>query len=126
MKWASGQMMEAVKPDLNAPEIEIHAEKAKRVLTASLIFSGIRCILMYAIIPFVLPLLGITGMFAHQVDIAINLLAIAALVYSVRRFWQINYRGKIVYTVIAAVAFVILIAFIALDLNALGVIDFTL
>jgi hypothetical protein len=99
---------------------------AKRALTASLIFSGVRCILMYAVIPFVLPLLGVTGMFAHQVDIAINLLAIAALVYSVRRFWQIDYRGKVVYTVIAGVAFVLLITFIALDLRSLGLVNFTL
>jgi hypothetical protein len=74
----------------------------------------------------VLPLLGVTGMFAQQVDIAINLLAIGALIYSVRRFWKIDYRGKIPYTVVAAVAFVLLVSFIALDLRSLGVIHFTL
>lgn len=118
--------MEAVKPDIKTADVNIHAETAKRALTVSLIFSGVRCILMYAVIPFVLPLLGVTGLFAHQVDIGINLLAIAALIYSVRRFWQIDYRGKLAYTVIAAVAFVILITFIALDLRALGLVSFTL
>ena len=102
------------------------AENAKRAMTASLIFSGIRCILMYAILPFVLPLIGVSGIFANQVDIVINLIAIAALIYSVRRFWKINYRGKIAYTAIACVAFVLLTAFIALDLRELGVINFTL
>jgi hypothetical protein len=111
-------------PDLSSDEQA--AQGAKRALTASLLFSGVRCILMYAIIPFVLPLLGITGLFAQQVDIVINLLAIAALIYSVRRFWKINYRGKVAYTLVAVVAFVFLLVFIALDLRELGIIHFVL
>lgn len=116
--------MEAITPTTPRPQAD--AQTAKRAFTASLLFSGIRCILMYAIIPFVLPLLGVTGIFAHQVDIVINLVAMAALIYSVRRFWQVNYKGKVAYTVIAVVAFCILIAFIALDLRAMGIIDFTM
>jgi hypothetical protein len=108
------------------PAQERAAEGAKRALTASLLFSGVRCILMYVIIPFVLPLIGVTGLFAAQLDILINLVAIAALIYSVRRFWQINYHGKVAYTLVAVVAFVFLLIFIALDLRALGIIDFVL
>jgi hypothetical protein len=108
------------------PSQERAAEGAKRALTASLLFSGVRCILMYVIIPFVLPLIGVTGVFASQLDILINLVAIAALIYSVRRFWQINYHGKVAYTLVAVVAFVFLLIFIALDLRALGIIDFVL
>jgi NADH:ubiquinone oxidoreductase subunit 4 (subunit M) len=114
----------ASNPDISASEEA--AQGAKRALTASLIFSGVRCILMYAVIPFVLPLLGVTGLFAHQVDVVINLAAIAALIYSVRRFWQIDYRGKVAYTVVAAMAFVIIVVFIALDLRALNVIQLSL
>jgi NADH:ubiquinone oxidoreductase subunit 4 (subunit M) len=115
--------MTVMQPEMTS-DSEVQAQGAKRALTASLIFSGVRCILMYAIVPFVLPLLGITGLFATQVDIAINLLAIAAIIYSVRRFWKIDYKGKLAYTGIAAVAFVLLIAFIALDLRELGILHF--
>ena len=100
---------------------EEQAAGAKRALTASLVVSGVRCILMYAVLPFVLPLLGITGLFATQVDILINLIAIAALGYSVRRFWHIRYRHRVAYTAIAAVAFFVLGSFILLDLQELGV-----
>lgn len=105
---------------------EDSARGAKRALSASLIFSGIRCMLMYVVLPFVLPLLGVTGMFASQLDILISLVAIGALIYSVRRFWKIDYHGKVAYTVVAAFAFVLLIVFLALDLRELGVLDFTL
>lgn len=110
--------------------IEIQHEqktrKAERAFTFSLIVSGIRCTLMYIILPFILPAIGITGAFASQVDIIINLVAMGALIYSVRRFWQINYEWKLLYTLVAVVAFVILTAFIALDLRELGFLTFTL
>ncbi|MXX83946.1 MAG: hypothetical protein F4Y70_10870, partial [Chloroflexi bacterium] len=34
------------------------ARRAENVLTLSLMFSGIRCLLQYALLPFLLPLLG--------------------------------------------------------------------
>ncbi|KXK24840.1 MAG: hypothetical protein UZ15_CFX003000101 [Chloroflexi bacterium OLB15] len=105
---------------------EQNTRKAERAFTFSLIVSGIRCTLMYIVLPFVLPVIGITGAFASQIDIAINLVAMGALIYSVRRFWQINYEWKLLYTLVAIVAFVILAVFIALDLRALGVFSFTL
>ncbi len=106
-----------------APAEERAAAGAKRALTASLAFSGVRCILMYVILPFVLPLVGLTGVFATRADIVINVVAIAALGYSVARFWKINYRHKMAYTGVAAVAFVLLAAFILLDLQELGLIS---
>ncbi len=105
---------------------EQKTRKAERAFTFSLIVSGIRCTLMYIILPFILPAIGITGAFASQVDIIINLIAMGALIYSVRRFWQINYQWKLAYTAVAVVAFIILTAFIALDLRALGILNFTL
>lgn len=110
--------MTAIQP---APAEERAATGAKRALTASLAFSGVRCILMYVVLPFILPLIGITGVFAAQVDVVINLVAIGALVYSVRRFWAINYRHKIAYTAVAVVAGFVMAAFVLLDLQELGI-----
>ena len=85
----------------------------------ALLFSGVRCILMYVILPFVLPLVGIAGNFGVAIDIVINVVAIGAIIYSLRRFWTINYKRKWQYLPVAIVAFVLLIAFITLDVSTL-------
>jgi hypothetical protein len=105
------------------PAVEVYEEKttsqAENAFSFALLFSGIRCIIMYAILPFVLPLVGIAGNFGVWIDIVINLVAIGAIFYSLRRFWTINYKRKWQYLPVAIVALVLLIAFIALDISTL-------
>ncbi|MDQ7026340.1 MAG: hypothetical protein Q9P44_12385 [Anaerolineae bacterium] len=105
------------------PQIEESDESAPNTgegaFSFALLFSGVRCIIMYVILPFVLPVLGIAGHFGVAIDIVINVIAIAAIVYSLRRFWTINYKRKWQYLPVAVVAFVLLIAFIALDISTL-------
>lgn len=95
------------------------AEDAERAFSFALLFSGIRCIIMYAILPFVLPLIGLAGNFSIYLDIVINIVAISAIVYSLRRFWQVDYKYKWQYLPVALVALVLLVSFIALDVNTL-------
>ncbi|GAB5492780.1 MAG: hypothetical protein Phog2KO_29950 [Phototrophicaceae bacterium] len=93
--------------------------KAENAFSLALMFSGVRCVIMYAILPFVLPLVGIAGNFGIWIDIVINLIAIGAIIYSLRRFWKINYKRKWQYFPVALVALVLLVAFIALDISTL-------
>ena len=95
------------------------APRAERAFSFALLFSGVRCILMYAILPFVLPIIGIAGTGRLYIDIAINLVAIGAIIYSLRRFWAINYSRKWQYLPIALVAFFIIGAFLVLDVSLL-------
>lgn len=92
---------------------------AENAFSFALIFSGVRCVIMYAILPFVLPLAGIAGDFGLWIDIVINAIAIGAIIYSLRRFWKINYKRKWQYFPVAIVALVLLVAFIALDISTL-------
>jgi len=98
---------------------ESTTSQAENAFSFALIFSGVRCVLMYAILPFVLPLIGLAGNFGIWIDIIINTIAISAIIYSLRRFWQINYKRKWQYFPVALVALVLLVAFIALDIHTL-------
>lgn len=108
--------MQQSTPISTAPDRD---NKSERALTWSLAFAGIRCVLQYAVLPFILPILGVGADVAAPISLAINIVAIISLSYSVRRMWQINYRHKWAYTGVAAVALVILIAFILLDIGIL-------
>jgi cation transport ATPase len=110
-----------VQPEMQAQADAVQSEtaKAERAFSFALLFSGVRCIFMYVVMPFVLPIIGIAGNFSLYLDIVINLVAIAAVIYSLRKFWRIDYKYKWQYTPVAIIALVVLVAFIALDFQEL-------
>lgn len=93
---------------------------AQRAFNFSLIFTGIQCTLQYVIFPFVLPLLGVATSITLPLLIAINILAIFSMIFSLRRFWQINYRHKWGYLLISLVLLAAQIAFISLHIARLS------
>lgn len=86
-------------------------EKAERVLGASLLFSGVRCVLQYAVLPFILPLIGIAVEVTIPLMFAITLLAIGSIFVSLRHFWRVDYKYKWQYLGVALVALAVLFAF---------------
>jgi hypothetical protein len=102
------------------PEPEsVDAGRAERAFSFSLIFSGVRCILQYAVLPFVLPLVGVASDAALPVMLLINIAAMISIFYSLRRFWKIGYARRWQYLVVALTALLILTAFTILDVRAL-------
>ncbi len=103
-------------------EQEITAEEQEKTRGAfglSVAFSGIRCIIQYMILPFVLPVIGIAGQFADFATAGINIVAIITLVWTLRHFWRIDYKYKWAYLTLAVPAFVMLVAFMVQDINML-------
>ena len=68
-----------------------------------------------------MPLVGLTTDAAVPLTLAINVVALVSVLYSLRRFWQVNYKHKWQYLPIAVTAAILLSAFIVLDLYALFV-----
>jgi hypothetical protein len=95
---------------------------AERAFNISLVFTAIRCIIQYVILPFVLPIIGVAGNVAVQISLVINVVAIVAIIFSVRRFWQVDYKGKWNYLIIAIFALLFLAVFLYVDLQKIGLI----
>lgn len=94
--------------------------RAEGTLAVGLILSGIRCTLQYAILPFVLPLLGLADIVAVEITLLINAIAVLSIVLSIRKFWRIGYKRRMSYTVVGITALIILAAFTAQDLGLLA------
>jgi hypothetical protein len=107
-----------VKP-LPVPNEAADESDAQRAFKFSLIFTGVRCILQYIVLPFILPVIGIAADTALPFLLLINIFAIVSMLFSVRRFWQINYQYKWQYLFMALVILAALTAFIALDISRL-------
>ena len=94
--------------------------QAENALTASLLFSGARCLLQYALLPFLLPIVGIAADAAIPLLLLINALAMASIFFSLRRFWTILYAHRWRYLLVALTALVLLLAFTIYDIAQLA------
>jgi len=95
------------------------ADRAEGTLGLGLVFAGVRCILQYAVLPFLLPIIGLSGAVAVPISLALNAVAVVSILYSIRRLWQIHYRHRVAYTVVGVTALVILAAFTVMDVRVL-------
>jgi hypothetical protein len=100
-----------VEPQITPGSDKTYQQSAESAFSFSLIFSGVRCILQYAVLPIVLPLVGITTEATLPILLVINGVAIIAIFYSLRRFWAIGYKYRWQYLVVAATALGLLIIF---------------
>jgi hypothetical protein len=99
-----------------APVQASETENAERAFSLSLIFSGVRCILQYVVLPFILPVIGIAGDFSVVIGLVINVMALSAIIYSIRTFFKVNYKHKWRYLPVGLFAIVLLSAFLLLDI----------
>jgi hypothetical protein len=93
---------------------------ARNKLRSSIIISGVRCIFTYLVVPFVVPLIGLSGAVAAPVSITLSVLAIVLGYQSLRRFWLADHRLRWHYTVFIAVVWVLLLVGIAIDVARLA------
>lgn len=93
--------------------------RAENALTISLLFSGFRCIFQYALLPFLLPIIGVAADATVPILLLINLIAIVSIFLSLRRFWTIGYKHRWSYLLVALAALTLLIAFTAYDIAKL-------
>ncbi|MFN7209124.1 MAG: hypothetical protein ACK4P1_01865 [Aggregatilineales bacterium] len=102
-----------------AAALEQPPAAAERAFNLSLAISAVRCIIQYTILPFVLPVIGVATNAAVPISLAINLIAVVAIFFSLRRFWQTNYKGKWQYLIIATFALIFIAVFVYADLTKL-------
>jgi hypothetical protein len=95
---------------------EQQTRRAENALTVSLMFSGVRCILQYALLPFLLPIIGVAADATVPILLGINVIAVVSIFFSLRRFWAIQYKRRWEYLAVASFAMLLLVAFTAYDI----------
>ncbi len=95
------------------------AAEARSAFQKSLFISTCRCLLMYIVFPFVLPAVGIARGVGPYIGVAIGVLAMVAIVYSIRRFWRANHSKRWHYTVFGTIIISFLIYLAVKDLSTI-------
>ena len=85
------------------------AADAQRAFQTSILVATFRCLLMYIVFPFVLPAIGLASDVGPWIGLAISVVAIVAIVMSVRRFFRADHSKRWHYTVLgtAVIAFLL-------------------
>lgn len=86
--------------------------EAQKAFQTSLLVATVRCLLMYIVFPFVLPAIGVASGVGPWIGLPIGLVAIVAIVMSIRRFWRADHSKRWHYTVIGTtvIGFLIVLA----------------
>ena len=79
------------------------AAEARSAFQKSLLFTTCRCLLMYIILPFVLPAVGIARGVGPVIGLTIGILAMVSITYSIRRFWRADHPKRWHYTIFGTV-----------------------
>jgi hypothetical protein len=89
---------------------------ARQLVEKSLLISMARCLITYVLLPFVAPVVGVrlAGV-TPVIGVIVGLVAIAANVASVRRFWRADHKYRWHYTVLATVIVLAMVWLIVVD-----------
>lgn len=94
--------------------------QAEQGFSRSIMISGIRCTLTYVVLPFIAPWVGLAPGVGPVVGLAIGVVAIAANLFSIRRFWRADHRWKIQATCLHAGVLTLLAILMVLDIQQLA------
>lgn len=92
------------------------AAEAQKAFQTSILVATVRCLLMYIVFPFVLPAIGVASGVGPWIGLPISVIAIVAIVMSIRRFWRADHSKRWHYTVIGTAVIGFLCFLIVQDL----------
>lgn len=91
------------------------AAEAQKAFQTSIMVATVRCLLMYIVFPFVLPAIGVASGVGPWIGLPISLVAIVAIVMSIRRFWRADHSKRWHYTVLGTTVIAFLLVLVVQD-----------
>jgi hypothetical protein len=95
------------------------AADAQKAFQTSVLVAAVRCLLMYIVFPFVLPAIGVAKGVGPAIGLPISVVAIVAIVMSIRRFWRADHSKRWHYTVLGLAVIGFLAYLVVRDVAAL-------
>jgi len=92
------------------------ATDAQKAFQTSILVATVRCLLMYIVFPFVLPAIGVASGVGPWIGLPISIVAIVAILMSIRRFWRADHSKRWHYTVLGTTVIGFLFYLVVKDL----------
>ncbi|MBV8462246.1 MAG: hypothetical protein JO368_03055 [Acidimicrobiales bacterium] len=112
---------EAMRRLLRIPEGQrpVDESATHRIFSFSMLLSGLRCLLSYVVLPFVLPAIGLARGVGPAIGIPISLLALVFDGLGIRRFWLADHHQRWAFTALYAVVGGMVFALLVIDILSL-------
>ncbi len=107
-------MRQLLRLPVDAPKAT--AADAQKAFQTSIMVATVRCLLMYIVFPFVLPAIGVASGVGPWIGLPISVVAIVAIVMSIRRFWRADHSKRWHYTALGTTVIGFLVVLIVQDL----------
>ncbi|MCS6909725.1 MAG: hypothetical protein NZM11_04045 [Anaerolineales bacterium] len=91
--------------------------KNDAVVGGVVLWAALRCTVQYVLLPFVLPLIGLSGAVSLWLSAAISLFALGVMLFNLKRLWHSRWRWR--YLALSLVAGSVIVLFLYLDLTEL-------
>ena len=90
------------------------------VFSRSILISAVRCLLMYVVLPLLAPILHLTGsVTAPIVGLVLAIVSMAAITYSMRRFFGSDHKYRWGYAAVGGTIFVFMAVGAVIDISTL-------
>jgi hypothetical protein len=78
------------------------------VIGIPLVLTAIRCTLQYILVPFVLPLVGISGSISPLANMAAGFVSISVILYNLKSLWNTSWRTRYILLACVSIPFVLI------------------
>ena len=103
---ADQRMRRLLRIDPFAPKVSLM--QANRAFERSVTISAVRCITTYLLLPFVLPLIGLSGAVGPLVSIVLSIVSVTFITISARRFFGSDHPWRWVHATIGVIIVTVL------------------
>lgn len=108
-----------VTPQPHQPQLAGVSPPGERALGISLIFSATRCTLQYIILPFLLPLIGLTSNLSLGIVTVLDMAALVLVTTSLRQLWKTRHPRRWTFLPLAMIVVVMVAVLLWYDVQAL-------
>jgi hypothetical protein len=88
-------------------------KRSDRLMGGYILFVAVRCTLQYILLPFALPLIGLSSSISVALAAAIDVMALGMIAYNIRRLWNTSWRWR--YVALSVIMVAILVVFLYND-----------
>ncbi|MDQ4077527.1 MAG: hypothetical protein M3220_14935 [Chloroflexota bacterium] len=99
------------------PATDKELRQAGTVMGGSMMFVAVRCTMQYVILPFVLPIFGLSNTLSVTLSAIIELFALGMIAYNIHRLWDTDWRWR--YLGFSTLIVFIIVVFLYMDLRIL-------
>lgn len=100
--------------EINLPN-EKDIQRGDRILGGSMVFVAVRCTIQYVILPFVLPLFGMSDAISVALSTVLEVAALGMITYNLIRLWNTSWRWR--YLGLSVVMGGLIAAFLYFDIR---------